>query len=110
MRGAGGVKGIWMNGLPVGKRLHLDEFCIMMHNMRTTVDIPEGLLRRARSRAALEGRRLKDVVNEALERWLVSEKKVGGWPSDLAELLPPDPDLADWERPDQPENPDPKRW
>ena len=34
--------------------------------MRTTVDIPENLLRRARARAALEGTKMKDVVNEAL--------------------------------------------
>lgn len=32
--------------------------------MRTTVDIPEGLLRRARARAALAGTKMKDVVNE----------------------------------------------
>jgi hypothetical protein len=78
--------------------------------MRTTVDIPEGLLRRARSRAALEGRRLKDVVNEALERWLVAGNKAEGWPSDLAELFSPDADLADWERPAQLENPDREQW
>jgi hypothetical protein len=34
--------------------------------MRTTVDIPEFLLRQARARAALEGRKLKDIVNDAL--------------------------------------------
>ncbi|MEM7147683.1 MAG: hypothetical protein AAF591_21445 [Verrucomicrobiota bacterium] len=78
--------------------------------MRTTVDIPEPLLRRARSRAALEGRRLKDVVNEALERWLASERGVDGWPSNLGELFPSDPDLEEWKRPEQPDNPVPRRW
>ena len=38
--------------------------------MRTTIDIPEGLLRRARSRAALDGTKMKDVVNEALRKFL----------------------------------------
>jgi len=41
-----------------------------MISMRTTVDIPEGLLRRVRARAALDGRKMKDVVNEALRRHL----------------------------------------
>lgn len=38
--------------------------------MRTTVDIPESLLRRARARAALDGIKMMDVVNEALSRYL----------------------------------------
>lgn len=35
--------------------------------MRTTVDIPDRLLRQARAHAALQGKSLKDLVNEALE-------------------------------------------
>lgn len=35
--------------------------------MRTTIDISESLLRKAKAKAALEGRKLTDVVNEALE-------------------------------------------
>lgn len=35
--------------------------------MRTTVDISEPLLRQAKAKAALEGKKLNDVVNEALE-------------------------------------------
>ena len=35
--------------------------------MRTTIDISEPLLRKAKAKAALEGKKLKDVVNEALE-------------------------------------------
>lgn len=38
--------------------------------MRTTVDIPESILRRARARAALDGIKMMDVVNEALARYL----------------------------------------
>lgn len=34
--------------------------------MRTTVDIPDELLRRAKSTAALRGRKLKDLVEEGL--------------------------------------------
>jgi len=34
--------------------------------MRTTVDIPDELLRRAKSEAALRGRKLKDLVEEGL--------------------------------------------
>jgi len=45
----------------------------MMH-MRTTVDIPDELLRRAKSEAALRGRKLKDLVEEGL-RLAVEEPK-----------------------------------
>ena len=34
--------------------------------MRTTVDIPDALFRRAKSEAALRGRKLKDLVEEGL--------------------------------------------
>lgn len=39
--------------------------------MRTTIDIPEVLLRRAKAEAALRGFRLKDIVRDALERLLL---------------------------------------
>ena len=38
--------------------------------MRTTIDIPEPLLRRAKAEAALRGLRLKDIVRDALQRFL----------------------------------------
>jgi hypothetical protein len=41
--------------------------------MRTTVDIPDELFRRAKSEAALRGRKLKDFVEEGLR--LVLEKE-----------------------------------
>jgi hypothetical protein len=41
--------------------------------MRTTVDIPDELFRRAKSEAALRGRKLKDLVEEGL--CLVLEKE-----------------------------------
>ena len=50
--------------------------------MRTTIDIPEHLLRHAKAEAALRGLRLKDVVREALQRHL---KEVGHAPELKAE-------------------------
>jgi hypothetical protein len=44
-----------------------------MQSMRTTVDIPDELFRRAKSEAALRGRKLKDLVEEGLR--LVLEKE-----------------------------------
>jgi hypothetical protein len=41
--------------------------------MRTTVDIPDELFRRAKSEAALRGRKLKDLVEEGLR--LIVEKE-----------------------------------
>ena len=40
--------------------------------MRTTIDVPEQLLRRAKAEAALRGLRLKDIVRDALERHLAA--------------------------------------
>ena len=42
--------------------------------MRTTVDIPDELFRRAKSEAALRGRKLKDLVEEGLRLVLNPEK------------------------------------
>lgn len=38
--------------------------------MKTTVDLPDDLARRAKAEAALRGRKLKDLVEEALRRLL----------------------------------------
>jgi hypothetical protein len=45
-----------------------------MQSMRTTVDIPDELFRRAKSEAALRGRKLKDLVEEGLRLVLEKEK------------------------------------
>jgi len=42
--------------------------------MRTTVDIPDELFRRAKSEAALRGRKLKDLVEEGLRLVIEKEK------------------------------------
>ena len=38
--------------------------------MRTTIDLPDPLLRQLKSRAALEGTTLKQLIREAIERGL----------------------------------------
>jgi hypothetical protein len=52
--------------------------------MRTTVDIPDELFRRAKSEAALRGRKLKDLVEEGL-RLVLDQAK----PSAMAETKKP---------------------
>jgi hypothetical protein len=47
--------------------------------MRTTVDIPDELLRRAKSEAALRGRKLKDLVEEGL-RLVLAPSPAGSEP------------------------------
>ena len=42
----------------------------MVHHMKTTVDIAQPLLEAAKTRAAREGRTLRDVVEEALRIFL----------------------------------------
>jgi hypothetical protein len=46
--------------------------------MRTTVDIQDVLLKRAKELAAGQGKRLGDVVNDALSEKLAREALVGG--------------------------------
>ena len=43
--------------------------------MRTTVDLPDELFRRAKAAAALRGRKLKDLVEEGLRRVLESPEE-----------------------------------
>lgn len=44
--------------------------------MRTTIDIPEAVLRRAKAEAALRGMKLKDFVTQALRATLRGELEV----------------------------------
>jgi hypothetical protein len=41
--------------------------------MRTTIDLPDELFRQAKARAALDGRKLKDLIAEYVERGLNAE-------------------------------------
>ena len=54
--------------------------------MRTTVDVPDDLYRRAKAEAALRGRKLKDLVEEGLRLVLASPRKPRREPS-LAGLM-----------------------
>ena len=45
--------------------------------MRTTIDLPEDLLRRAKAAAALRGMKLKDFVAAMLDRSMRSEGEAG---------------------------------
>lgn len=40
--------------------------------MRTTIDLSDDSYRRVKAAAALRGRKLKDVVEEALRQWLAA--------------------------------------
>lgn len=51
--------------------------------MRTTIDIPEPLLRRAKAEAALEGRKLKDIVSQALELLLRGDVRLQDKPEEM---------------------------
>ena len=46
--------------------------------MRTTIDIPEDLLRQVKATAALRGQPLKELVREALQRLLAERAQQAG--------------------------------
>ena len=54
--------------------------------MKTTVEIPDDLHRRAKAEAALRGRKLKDLVEEGLRLVLAASRKPRRQPS-LAALM-----------------------
>jgi hypothetical protein len=56
--------------------------------MKTTVEMPDELYRRAKAEAALRGRKLKDLVEEGLRLVLEPSRKTRKRPS-LAELMEP---------------------
>ena len=53
--------------------------------MKTTIEVSDDLYRRAKAEAALQGRRLKDLVEEGLQRVLQTPAKRR--PSTLAGLM-----------------------
>jgi len=55
-------------------------------NMKTTVELPDDLYRKAKSQAALHGRRLRDLVEEGLRLVLSERRRRNSQPS-LAELM-----------------------
>ena len=56
--------------------------------MKTTIEVPDELYRKAKAEAALRGRRLKDLVEEGLRLVLRKDAKSTARPS-LAELMKP---------------------
>jgi hypothetical protein len=49
--------------------------------MKTTVEVPDDLYRRAKAEAALRGRKLKDLIEEGLRLVLEAPRKTQGQPS-----------------------------
>ena len=49
----------------------------MVSHMKTTIDLADSLLSRAKAEAAREGRTLKDVVEQAVRQYLDAKKKAG---------------------------------
>ena len=54
--------------------------------MKTTIEVPDELYRRAKATAALHGRKLKDLVEEGLRLVLEAPRKTRGQRS-LADLM-----------------------
>jgi Arc/MetJ family transcription regulator len=56
---------------------HLSIRDAMMRYVRTTIDIPDDLLRQVKARAALRGLKLKDYVSDALRASLYAKSSPG---------------------------------
>lgn len=72
--------------------------------MKTTVEMPEELYRRAKIEAALRGRRLKDLVQEGLQRVLEEPQPARSRPR-LSELMKAGRGVVDSGIPDLASNP-----
>jgi predicted component of type VI protein secretion system len=73
--------------------------------MKTTVELPDDLYRRAKAEAALRGRKLKDLVEEGLRLVLESPRKARRRPS-LAQLMKRACGVVDSGVPDLASNPE----
>jgi hypothetical protein len=63
--------------------------------VRTTIDLPEALLREVKATAATQGMRLKDYVTEALQDKLAKRPDSAGKPwMKLAGIAANDPEMA----------------
>lgn len=56
--------------------LHINMFLCKNADMRTTLDLPDSLFKHLKARAALEGRSLRDLVIELVERGLNTRETV----------------------------------
>jgi hypothetical protein len=73
--------------------------------MKTTIELPDDLYRRAKPEAALRGRRLKDLVEDGLRLVLQAPRGTTRRPS-LAELMKSARGVVDSGVPDLGSNPD----
>jgi hypothetical protein len=76
-----------------------------VRRMKTTVEVPDDLYRRAKAEAALRGRKLKDLIEEGLRLVLEASRKPRRQPS-LAELMKRGRGVVDSGIPDLGSNPD----
>jgi hypothetical protein len=72
--------------------------------MKTTVEVPDDLYRRAKAEAALRGRKLKDLIEEGLRLVLKSPRKKRTHPS-LSQLMKRGRGVIDSGVPDLASNP-----
>jgi len=72
--------------------------------MKTTVELPDGLFRRAKAEAALRGRKFKDLVEEGLRLVLEGPRSERARPS-LEKLMRPARGVVDSGLPDLASNP-----
>jgi hypothetical protein len=77
----------------------------MERKVKTTVEMPDDLYRRAKAEAALRGRKLKDLVEEGLRLVLETPRKAQRRPR-LAELMKHAYGIADTGIPDLGSNPE----
>ncbi|MFL4971123.1 MAG: hypothetical protein ACJ8D4_01250 [Xanthobacteraceae bacterium] len=79
--------------------------CDLERAMKTTVEVPDDLYRRAKAEAALRGRKLKDLVEEGLRLVLQAPSKNRGR-SSLAGLMKRGRGVIDSGIPDRGSNPE----
>jgi hypothetical protein len=82
-------------------RVYATELCAM----KTTVEVPDDLYRRAKAEAALRGRKLKDLIEEGLRLVLEGPRKSRRPPS-LAGLMKRAHGIVDSGVPDLASNPE----
>jgi predicted component of type VI protein secretion system len=73
--------------------------------VKTTIEVPDSLYRRAKSEAALRGRKLKDLVEEGL-RLVLDRRSRENRPASLAELMKNARGVVDSGVPDLGSNPE----
>jgi predicted component of type VI protein secretion system len=74
-------------------------------DVKTTIEVPDSLYRRAKSEAALRGRKLKDLVEEGL-RLVLDRRSRENRPASLAELMKNARGVVDSGVPDLGSNPE----